>query len=405
MQAAPMRPHPGVLLGLVAVLFVACPQPPDDLPDAGQPDSGVPTDAGRPDAGKPDSGTPDAGRPDAGHADSGIPDAGQPDAGTPDAGKPDSGLPDSGTVDAGKPDSGTVDAGKPDSGTVDAGPTCQSCPLNLFQPPTAIGTVAYSEVIETSGIAASRANPGIFYIHNDSGDSARFFAINAQGSIRGEFWLTGVTAVDWEDMDIGPCPTGTCLYIGDIGDNNAVRVTKFIYRVKEPVVSATSSAGVVMLQSERLDFNYPSGLKHNSETLLVHPITGAMYTVTKVAAGNPSSVYKFPNNPWSLLQPVTLSFVTQLSIPGPMDDRLTAGAIDPCGSRVLLRTYDKLYLGTVPAGAASFDALFSAPFVTVPVANEPKGEAVAWLPSGMGYVTISENGGQAQTYLNQVSCQ
>ncbi|HVV04917.1 MAG TPA: hypothetical protein VHC96_11885 [Puia sp.] len=34
----------------------------------------------------------------------------------------------------------------------------------------------YPRMDETSGIAASVTNPGLYYAHNDSGDSSRFFA-------------------------------------------------------------------------------------------------------------------------------------------------------------------------------------------------------------------------------------
>src|SRR5206468_183531 len=109
-----------------------------------------------------------------------------------------------------------------------------------YAAPTRTGTVTAPALTELSGIAASRANPGVLYVHNDSGDTARFFAIDQAGALLAEFDLPGVTAVDWEDIAVGPCGAGggSCVYLGDIGDNNLTRSDYAVYRVREPSVSA-----------------------------------------------------------------------------------------------------------------------------------------------------------------------
>jgi len=45
------------------------------------------------------------------------------------------------------------------------------------------GSLQSKEAGEVSGIAASGINEGIYYVHNDSGDSSRFFAITASGKL------------------------------------------------------------------------------------------------------------------------------------------------------------------------------------------------------------------------------
>src|SRR5262245_877881 len=47
-------------------------------------------------------------------------------------------------------------------------------PCKLFSSPAPVGQVQNIELIEISGLAASRTRPGVVYAHNDSGDSARF---------------------------------------------------------------------------------------------------------------------------------------------------------------------------------------------------------------------------------------
>ena len=93
-----------------------------------------------------------------------------------------------------------------------------------ISPPQLVGTISSSWLNETSGIVGSRSLPGTLWVHNDSGDSARFFAIGTTGALQGQFSLQNATATDWEDIAIGPkSGGGNYLYLGDIGDNSANR--------------------------------------------------------------------------------------------------------------------------------------------------------------------------------------
>jgi hypothetical protein len=111
-------------------------------------------------------------------------------------------------------------------------------------PPTLVGTLTSSTLDEVSGIVDSRANPNTFWVHNDSGDTARFFAINHQGALLGTFPLSGAPLGDWEDIAIAPKPSGgNYLYLGDIGDNNSNRPYIIVYRTDEP--TSTTSTTIV----------------------------------------------------------------------------------------------------------------------------------------------------------------
>src|SRR6266566_1484018 len=69
------------------------------------------------------------------------------------------------------------------------------------------GTLHSPRVKESSGIAASRAHPGVLWTHNDSGDDAYVYATDLAGADRGVVRIRGARAVDWEDIALGPCPT------------------------------------------------------------------------------------------------------------------------------------------------------------------------------------------------------
>jgi hypothetical protein len=263
-----------------------------------------------------------------------------------------------------------------------------------YAEPVLAGTVAEPALTELSGLAASRRNPGVYYAHNDSGDRARFFALAGDGAALGELVLTGATATDWEDLAVGPCPTGWCVYLGDLGDNSAARTSYAIFRVPEPAIAGP--VGTVEVSFERFPFVYPEGA-HNCETLVVHPVTGDVYTVAKNDS-TPALVHRYPP-PLDAATTVTLETVGEVTIPtGGL--LITGGDIHPTGARLLLRTYDHLWEFRADAGA-DFAAVLAATPLSVPVASETQGEAVAYTVDGRGYVTSSEG---ASPPLHRVDC-
>jgi hypothetical protein len=52
------------------------------------------------------------------------------------------------------------------------------------EPARKLGTVKVKQLDEISGIAASRQNPFVFWLHND-GDDGRLFAVRANGKLAG----------------------------------------------------------------------------------------------------------------------------------------------------------------------------------------------------------------------------
>jgi hypothetical protein len=284
-----------------------------------------------------------------------------------------------------------TDAPDPDAAPDGPAARCTRCLA-----PGAIETLgaAPAGLVEASGMVASRDHAGVLYAHNDSGDSARVFVFDAAGTSLATLSLSGVTPVDWEDIAIGPCAAGSCLYVGDIGDNGLVRATKTIYRFSEPVApsGATSIADV-----EAFPFTYPNGM-HNAETLLVHPTTGDVYVVTKENVGAPSVVFKFPQ-PLVAGQTATLVEVVTLPFPTGTQPDVSGGDIDPCGSSVLLRLGSEALYVLEPSGA--FDTAFSAAPRELPIASEANGEAITWDADGAGYLTVSEGAGAR---IHRVAC-
>jgi len=262
--------------------------------------------------------------------------------------------------------------------------TCVACGA-----PAKGAVVAVAAVTEASGLAASTLHPGVAYVHNDSGDSARFFAFDvATGEGRGEYVATGAPAVDWEDLARGPCadPAKSCLYFADIGDNAKARTDLAIVRVEEP---ATLAAGTVDVPAEVLQVAYPDG-PHDAEALLVDPVSGDLTIVTKAGDGSFAYELAAPLNPngttvATLVGPVTLSSFVPL---------VTGGDVHPDRKGIVLRTYTAVNYYPLAPGQRIGEALAATPCVLeAPV--EMQGEAVAWNRAGDGWFTLSEGAAQA----------
>ena len=74
---------------------------------------------------------------------------------------------------------------------------------------------------EASGIVKSRRYPGIFWVHNDSGNPPLLFAVRGDGRIVRQFRLA-IPNIDWEDIAIDDQGH---LYLGDIGNNTGLLPT------------------------------------------------------------------------------------------------------------------------------------------------------------------------------------
>jgi hypothetical protein len=259
-----------------------------------------------------------------------------------------------------------------------------------------IGALATRAVNECSGAVFGATHPEVLYIHNDSGDAARFFAIGKDGTPRGEFDVQGATAIDWEDVARGRCPLpgGSCLFFADIGDNDKRRSNYAIYRLQEP---SELDQGRRVVTAEVIPLSYPDE-RHNAETLLVHPVTGAITVVTKVNKGS-SRVYEL-TPAFASGAPATLVKAGKIA-PPVGDPRFTGGDVRPDGLGVLLRTYSNVFFYPMAPAQTVAEALASEP-CALPAANEVQGESIAWVPGSWDYVSISEG---AEAKINRVSCQ
>lgn len=237
---------------------------------------------------------------------------------------------------------------------------------------------------EASGIATGIASPGVLYVQNDSGDQARFFALDARtGRTLATYTVPDATNVDWEDIAVARDARGVpSVWLADIGDNDAARSEVRIYRVDEPRVDRTQSdvaATTSAPQTWRL--RYPSGAT-DAESLAVSP-RGAAYIVTKSLTGN-SRVFAVPPRPdASLVQELREVGLVRFGFTGTQGGpnllgqlTATSAALSRDGTLLAVRTYTDAYLWRVRNSDVA--AAIKAPPVRVALPAQPQGEGITF---------------------------
>lgn len=240
---------------------------------------------------------------------------------------------------------------------------------------TRTGTFQEPDLRESSGVVTSSTMRGVLYTFNDSGNPPEIFATDSTGRAMGRWRIPGIRNRDWEALARGPCPAGSCLYIGDIGDNGEKQSQVVIYRVREPATFQRfrGAADPAPLDLDSLSYRYPDG-PHDAEAMWVDR-NGSIFVVTK---GRSDSVrlFRIPSAGFTGGAPVTAQLVQELPIVP--DFRLgrmvTDAALSPSGTRVAIRTYSEVYLFPV-LGAGRLG-----PPVSCNVAGlEKQGEGITWL--------------------------
>lgn len=262
-----------------------------------------------------------------------------------------------------------------------------------YAAPKVVGKIKSSEIKESSGLAASRCNQGVFWTHNDSGDEALIYALDAKGEKLGTWRVASAENKDWEDMATFQNEKGECfLYIGDTGNNERLKSEMTIYRVREPQVlpeneSSSKKNPLSTDNAEAIKFVYPD-MRQDAETLMVHPKTGDIYILSKRVSGA-SAVYKLKSG-FDLSKTNTLERLGDFSVPAIPDGLLTGGDISPDGKRVVICDYFSGYELVLPANAKNFDEIWKEKPLIVELGKREQGEAICYSADGKSIFADSE---------------
>ncbi|MBO1337613.1 WD40 repeat domain-containing protein [Streptomyces sp. VRA16 Mangrove soil] len=234
-------------------------------------------------------------------------------------------------------------------------------------------TLQDPRITESSGLAASRAHPGIYWTHNDSDDGAYLYAIDGRtGKTVATLTLTGVGAPrDVEAISIGPDGD---LYVGDIGDNLGGKWDHvWIYKLPEPkkLVDQTVRATQYVVK-------YADGPR-NAESLMVHPKTGRVYIIEKGEDGG--GLYE---GPATLDSAATNTFKRIADI----DLWATDAAFSPDGRQLAVRGYFGGIAYSWNDGKPERQGQLSVPM-------QPQGESVTYTLDGKTLLYGSEGKGSS----------
>lgn len=282
-----------------------------------------------------------------------------------------------------------------------------------YEPPQTVCALNDRRIHEASGIAASRAAPDTYYIHNDSGNPPLVFQVDRDGRILRTIHLAGARNLDWEDVAMAPravpatapatvaaapasVPAAAAaafdVCVADIGDNGARRRTLTIYRFADAPRAVWGGADE-SVRATAFTLRLPDG-PQNAEGFAVDPLTGDGYLFTKRADGN-ADVYRL-SAPWPADGETILTRVMRIDFGGrrPMETMVTAADISPDGRRLVLRSYTCGWEWTFPpdraAGSMPLEPVLRAAPRRVDLAAEPQGEALCYSADGAALLTISE---------------
>lgn len=249
--------------------------------------------------------------------------------------------------------------------------------------PRPVTTVQDARITESSGLAASSTRADVVWTVNDSGSSAVVYGVSLRtGRTVARLTLAGTQARDWEAMTAARVGNRSLLWIGDVGDNRAVRKSVVLRLVREPARWAPQNVTSQTVTPVSLRVRYPDG-PHDVETLIWTPegrlllvskglFTGVVYevpppAVTAALAGRSTTdpVVAVP------LATVAMSLVTD-------------GAALPDG-RIVLRGYADAAIYPDPRAGGT---LTPASRVSLPA--QPQGETIAVVERGRAVLVGSE---------------
>ena len=260
-------------------------------------------------------------------------------------------------------------------------------------------TAAPIDLVENSAAAMSMTQPGIFFSINDSGNEPLLFALDTTGRGRGVWRVTNANNVDWEAASIGPCAPAAsawCVYIGDVGDNEALHRSRKIYRGAEPRAMEPGDSHLDSIAAARLTFEYPNG-PQDVEAMYVAR-NADVFLIAKRPRLNPARkplpalLYRLPAGAWNEKGRVVAELVDSLPIvPGSAPFRvITDAALSPDAKHLAVRTYMQLFVFDVDSATGRVNRGVPPAVCNLLTVDEIQGEGVTWAGSTGRFVFTTE---------------
>jgi len=207
--------------------------------------------------------------------------------------------------------------------------------------PRELATLADRTIDESSGLAVSRRNPGLFWTHNDSGGDARVYLLDSKGRDLGSCVLTDVLAYDWEDMASFTWEGKHYLLLGDVGNNGLAAPVQILHLIEEPPVDPEKGPTVEHVPVVQTIYYSYEDDHCNCEAVAVDPSDRTILLATK-EFDLKCYVYALPWPKDIPREPPEKALVARL-IATPKIPVVTGMDVSPDGRRAVLVTYGNAY--------------------------------------------------------------
>jgi hypothetical protein len=263
-----------------------------------------------------------------------------------------------------------------------------------YRPGRQIGRLANRAVVESSGLAASRVNAGVFWTHNDSGGRPELYAFNEKGEDLGTFHVPGGTNRDWEDIASFRSGGKGHLVVADTGDNARRHGRYTLYLCEEPelkpaVAGGARPAGGDLKLVRTVEFTYGDGGSYDGESVAVEPDGRRVYLASRDRADKECRIfvldlYKGAEG----AEPIENPKAREIARHAWRD--VTAMDISGDGQRAVLQTYSEAYQ-FVRAPGQTWEQAFKGKPTVVALPPRPQGEGLSYGPDGRTLYLTSES--------------
>lgn len=229
-------------------------------------------------------------------------------------------------------------------------------------PPERIAVLEHEPLREVSGIARS-SYPGVFWVHNDSGDRARLFAVTLDGEVvfppflaeryENDTWpgleVLGASNVDWEDVAV----SDGMLYVADTGNNGNARRDLGVWVLAEPNPRAVDRSRALRFlpvrYPDQTGFPPDGPWSFDCEALFV--ADGKLHFLTKHRASGKIEGF-VPGTKLYRLDTESTTEANTLTLVGDRPDLWmpTAADLSPDGKRLAVLTYLSVWVFERPPG-------------------------------------------------------
>lgn len=267
-------------------------------------------------------------------------------------------------------------------------------------------------LVEASGIVRDPRTPDVLWLHNDSGHHPNLYAIDKGGRLLGRAPLVDLPGVDVEDIALGRCEAGECMYLADIGDNVGFRPFVAVFQLPLPALPDDGPRArgddpaelPAVSPLATLTLRYPDG-PQDAESLAIDDERGQIVVLSKGRSGEVRMYAGDLDAGDGDEGPQMLTFHGVLNIPTSLgiSHQATAADLSPGGDLLAVRTYVTLYF--LPwKGADAFDPGRDLESLDLRPLNEPQGEGLAFDVSGKRLYLASEGQRDRPPLLSTVEC-